>query len=72
MPRPFINSEKPLDHTSRVVLNRKEYDFIVECAKNEGVSFSQFMRDAVSEYIEKKGYKNVKKTRKRFELPDIF
>lgn len=72
MPRPFIDSEKPLDYTSRVVLNRKEYDFIVDCANKEGVSFSQFMRDAVADYILKKGYKNGKKRLKKAELPDIF
>jgi hypothetical protein len=69
MPRPFIDSNKPLDHTSRVVLNRKEYEFIVQCAQKENVSFSQFMRNAVAVYLVKKGYK---KGVQRRTLPDTF
>lgn len=72
MSRPFIDSNKPLNHTSRVVLNRKEYDFIVECAEKEGVSFSQFMRDAVADYLLKKEYRKGVKPRKRVDLPDLF
>jgi hypothetical protein len=71
MSRPFIDSNKPLDHTSRVVLNKKEYEFIVQCAENEGISFSQFMRDAVSDYLIKKEYRKKPKQRKRFDLPDF-
>jgi hypothetical protein len=71
MPRPFIDSDKPLNHTSRVVLNRKEYDFIVQCAEKEGVSFSQFMRDAVADYLLKKEYRKGVKPRKRIDLPDL-
>jgi len=75
MSRPFIDKENPLDHTSRVVLNRKEYDFIVSCASIEGISFSQFMRNAVREYVSKKGYKPVKQTKpvpKKQDLPDLY
>lgn len=67
MSRPFIDPKKPLDYTSRVVLNKKEYDLIVNCAAKEGISFSQFMRDAVAEYLLKKGYKTPKSQRARFD-----
>jgi hypothetical protein len=43
MLRPFIDSDKPLNH-------------IVQCAEKEGVSFSQFMRDAIADYLYKKEY----------------
>lgn len=58
--RPFINSEKPLNYQSRVVLNKAEYQFIMECAQKEGLSFSHFMRNAVADYLLKKGYTNSK------------
>jgi hypothetical protein len=71
MARPFINSEKPLDYSSRVVLNRNEFLFLMECAKKEGVSFSQFMRNAVADYVVKKGYRDNKPNNKT-DLPTTF
>jgi len=71
MARPFINSKKPLDHTSKVVLNKIEYLFIMDCAEKEGVSFSQFMRNAVAEYLVNKGYRRGKRPLKQLDLPNL-
>lgn len=72
MARPFIDKNKPLNHVSRVVLNKKEYEFIVKCAEIEGISFSQLMRDAVFDWLVKKEYKKAIKPAKGGYFPDLW
>lgn len=76
MARPHLNPAKPLDFTSRVVLNKTEYEFILKCAQQEGISFSQLMRNAAADYLSKKGYKATPKRQttkaKNNQLPDLY
>lgn len=71
MARPLINKTKPLNHRPKVVMNKIEYMFIMNCAEKEGVSFSQFTRNALAEYLVNKGYRKGKRPLKQLDLPNL-
>jgi hypothetical protein len=52
MSRPLTNPKKPINYESRVMMNKREFDLISLEAERAGVSFSQFMRDAVAFYLQ--------------------
>lgn len=51
MARPVQDPKAPKDYTSRVVINRREYDKVMKIAQRKGISFSQLMRDALAMYL---------------------
>jgi hypothetical protein len=55
MSRPFTNPKKPINYESRVMMNKREFELISLEAEREGVSFSQFMRDAIAFYLMHRG-----------------